>query len=208
MALVGSGGGLGHLGIQFAKALGLKVVGIDARDVGLELSRQSGADLVVDARIGKEEVVKEVQKATGGDGCSVSITISEAPGAASLACAVTMMHGRMIQIAQVRGMRSKSQKHCRTDSPKPKDISVPFAELIFRDIKIEGSLLCSAQQGQEMLDFVAKHKISVKANPVHGLEKIPELIKLVDNGRMQGKGIVIVDEEAVKKEKEGVGELV
>ena len=101
LALIGSGGGLGHLGIKFAKALGLKVVAIDARDVGLELSRQCGADLVVDARKDKEEVVKEVQNATGGEGCPVSITISEAASAAPLACAVTMMHGRMIQIAQV-----------------------------------------------------------------------------------------------------------
>ena len=101
LALIGSGGGLGHLGIKFAKALGLKVVAIDARDVGLELSRQCGADLVVDARKDKEEVVTEVQNATGGEGCPVSITISEAASAAPLACAVTMMHGRMIQIAQV-----------------------------------------------------------------------------------------------------------
>ena len=31
-AIVGSGGGLGHLGCQFAKASGFKVIGIDARD--------------------------------------------------------------------------------------------------------------------------------------------------------------------------------
>ncbi|KAJ9626322.1 hypothetical protein H2203_003954 [Taxawa tesnikishii (nom. ined.)] len=65
LALIGSGGGLGHLGIQFAKALGLMVVGVDARDEGLELSRSAGADVVVDARKGKEKVVEEVQKVTG-----------------------------------------------------------------------------------------------------------------------------------------------
>jgi hypothetical protein len=32
LGIVGSGGGLGHLGVQFAKALGLNVVGVDARD--------------------------------------------------------------------------------------------------------------------------------------------------------------------------------
>ena len=101
LGLVGSGGGLGHLGIKFAKVLGLKVVAVDARDVGLELSRQCGADLVVDARKDKEEVVKEVQNATGGEGCAVSISLSEAASAAPLAFAITKMHGRMIQIAQV-----------------------------------------------------------------------------------------------------------
>lgn len=101
LGLVGSGGGLGHLGIQFAKALGMKVIGIDARDEGLELSRSAGADLVVDARKGKEEVVKEVQQATGGLGCYATVNISEGRTAADIACAVTMMHGRMVQIAQV-----------------------------------------------------------------------------------------------------------
>jgi len=101
LALVGSGGGLGHLGIQFAKALGMKVIGIDARDEGLELSKSAGADLVVDARKGKDEVVKEVQQATDGVGCYATVNISEGRTAADIACAVTMMHGRMVQIAQV-----------------------------------------------------------------------------------------------------------
>ena len=38
IALIGAGGGLGHLGCQFARALGLQVVGIDARDEWLELA--------------------------------------------------------------------------------------------------------------------------------------------------------------------------
>lgn len=51
IAVVGSGGGLGHLAVHFAKTcFGLKVMGIDARDEGLALTREAGADLVVDAR--------------------------------------------------------------------------------------------------------------------------------------------------------------
>lgn len=101
VALVGAGGGLGHLGCQFAKAMGLQVVGIDARDEGLELARQSGAQIVIDARVGKEKVVEEVKKVTGGAGVDSALTISDAPDAAALACAITKMHGTMIQIAQV-----------------------------------------------------------------------------------------------------------
>lgn len=101
VALVGAGGGLGHLGCQFAKAMGLQVVGIDARDEGLELARQLGAHVVVDARVGKEKVVEEVNKVTNGLGVDSALTISDAPEAAALACAITKMHGTMIQIAQV-----------------------------------------------------------------------------------------------------------
>lgn len=101
IGLIGAGGGLGHLGVQFAKAMGLVVVGVDARDEALELAKECGADVVIDARIGKEKVVEEVQRVTNGCGVDSSITISDADDAAALACAATKMHGSMIQIAQV-----------------------------------------------------------------------------------------------------------
>ncbi|KAL5117190.1 hypothetical protein ACEQ8H_004878 [Pleosporales sp. CAS-2024a] len=37
--IVGSGGGLGHVGVQFAKAVGIKVMGIDVRSAGLKVTR-------------------------------------------------------------------------------------------------------------------------------------------------------------------------
>lgn len=81
LGLVGSGGGLGHLGIQFAKASGLKVIAIDARDEGIALSKELGADVVLDARQGKEKVVQRVREVTGG-GCDSTVNVSDAEGAA------------------------------------------------------------------------------------------------------------------------------
>lgn len=102
LAMTGSGGGLGHLGVQFAKALGLNVVGIDARDEGLELTRKGGADVVIDARKGHEEVVKQVHAVTNGEGVTCTLNVSDAEDAMKTACAITKMHGTVIQIAQVR----------------------------------------------------------------------------------------------------------
>jgi len=83
---------------------------------------------------------------------------------------------------------------------QPDNVSVPFPELIFRDIRIHGSLLCSQEEAKRMLDMVAKHKISVRTNPVYGLKELPKLIDLAHSGKMSGKGICIVDEEQIKKE--------
>ena len=58
LAIVGSGGGFGHLGLQMAKAKGINVIGVDARDKGIELSKRVGCGHVFNAREGKEAVVK------------------------------------------------------------------------------------------------------------------------------------------------------
>lgn len=176
LGIVGSGGGLGHLGIQFAKKKGLKVVGVDARDEGLELSRKVSADVVLDARNDQEEVVKAVLDATDGKGVAASIVLSEARSAAGLACAITMKHGRITQIAQ------------------PSEIVILFRELIFRDIKIVGSLTGSRKQTGEMLEFAAKNGINVETNVYYGLDKVPQMIEESHHGRMKGKSVVVVDE--------------
>jgi alcohol dehydrogenase, propanol-preferring len=105
LGIIGSGGGLGHLAIQFAKkAFGLKVVGVDARDEGLALSKEMGADLVIDARTGKDAMVKEVQKATG-KGVGAVLELSGHPSAADTGGAITKNHATFVQVAIVR--RSK-----------------------------------------------------------------------------------------------------
>ena len=101
VALVGAGGGLGHLGCQFAKAIGLVVVGTDARDEGLALAKESGADVVVDTRHEKGNVVEDVKKVTNGMGVDATMNVSDAENAAALSCAITKMHGTVVQIAQV-----------------------------------------------------------------------------------------------------------
>lgn len=101
LGIVGSGGGLGHLGVQFAKAKGLRVIGTDAREEGLALSREVGADLVLDARMGKEEVVRQILAATGGKGVDATITTSGASAAVATACGITRRHGTMVYVPVV-----------------------------------------------------------------------------------------------------------
>jgi D-arabinose 1-dehydrogenase-like Zn-dependent alcohol dehydrogenase len=62
IGIVRSGGGLEHLAVQFAVAKGLNVVAIDAKDAGLELTKTAGAQVVLDARSGKEDVVRQVKE--------------------------------------------------------------------------------------------------------------------------------------------------
>ncbi|KAL6709789.1 hypothetical protein ACN47E_001218 [Coniothyrium glycines] len=190
LAIVGSGGGLGHLGVQFAKALGMNVVGIDARDQGLELTQHSNADLVVDARTGLEQVVKQVHAVTNGQGVKTTLNVSDADSAAALSCAITRMHGTLVQIAQ------------------PASVNIPFRELIFRDIRVRGSVISSANEARDMLKLVAEHGVSVHTNAFNGLGEIEKLIQLAESGKMKGKGIIVMDKVAIEKERQGTGNLV
>jgi propanol-preferring alcohol dehydrogenase len=64
-------GGLGHLAVQYAKAMGLHVIAVDIAPGKLELARKMGADLVLDATT--QDAVAEVQRACGGaDGVLVT----------------------------------------------------------------------------------------------------------------------------------------
>ncbi|CAK7212177.1 hypothetical protein SCUCBS95973_001353 [Sporothrix curviconia] len=183
MAIVGSGGGLGHMGIQFARSAGLRVIGIDARDEALQVTRASGADVVLDARAGQEATVAAVHKAVGstasqgrGGGAEATLVLSDVPEASALACAVTKNHGTVVQVAQ------------------PEKVIIPFQEFILRDIRLYGTLVASPQESQEMVDFIAKHGIHVQTETYAGLNKIEELLHHVHGGRLKGKAAIIVDQ--------------
>jgi propanol-preferring alcohol dehydrogenase len=66
---------------------------------------------------------------------------------------------------------------------------------------VVGSLLGSQQEIAEMFDLVAEHNIRVKANFFYGLDKLPDLMELAHSGKMSGKPIIVVDQEAADEEK-------
>ena len=129
-------------------------------------------------------MVEEMKKVTDGNGVDCAITITEALDAAAMACAITKVHGLMIQLAQTT------------------NVTIPFHELIFRDFRIHSSLTAPRYEAQLMLDFVAEHEICVKTDVSLGLQEIPKLLDLVQNGRMVGKGVVVVDGDESKNMRE------
>jgi alcohol dehydrogenase, propanol-preferring len=179
LGIIGGGGGLGHLGIQFCRSLGINVISVDARDDALDLSRQMGAHVTLDARSGQDTLVSEVLRVTNGQGVMSSINVADARDAVATACAITRKHGTLIQISQ------------------PPELVIPFHEVIFRDIRVRGSLISSSEEAKEMLDLVAKHNIRAKTTIFQGLEEIPKLVSSLEGGNMTGKGVVIVDRSQI-----------
>ena len=112
---------------------------------------------------------------TDGLGVEAAINVSEHESSAPLACAITKMHGTVVQAAQ------------------PDMVAVPFTELMFRDIRLRGTLIAGQEVSQEMLDVAGKHGIKVETNAFHGLKEVPKMVELSHSGRMKGKAICIID---------------
>ncbi|KAK4694768.1 hypothetical protein P7C71_g2864, partial [Lecanoromycetidae sp. Uapishka_2] len=66
LLLPGAGGGLGHLGVQIAREMGIKVIAVDTGDKKRELCLQLGAVAFLDFKT--DDVETEVKRLTGGYG--------------------------------------------------------------------------------------------------------------------------------------------
>ena len=176
VAIIGCGGGLGHLAVRIAKALGLNVIGVDNRDEAISLAQSCGTDLILDARDGPTSVVGAARAATGGFGADCTISMSFARESPALACAITKMHGTVIQVAE------------------PEVVEIPPDELVFRDIRIRSTLIASGDESREMLDFFATHNIHVDTKPFYGIDKIFQLVDWTHQSTSIGKACLAIDQ--------------
>jgi alcohol dehydrogenase, propanol-preferring len=87
-------GGLGHLAVQYAKIFGGTVAAIDVTDEKLQLARDLGADIVIDART---EDPAAVLKAHGGADVAIGLAVSDRSFAA--AYAGLRRGGRLVLVA-------------------------------------------------------------------------------------------------------------
>jgi propanol-preferring alcohol dehydrogenase len=52
-----------------------------------------------------------------------------------------------------------------------------------------------------MLKLVSENGIKVKTNPFDGLKELPKAVELAHSGKMQGKPVVLIDQEAIEEQK-------
>jgi propanol-preferring alcohol dehydrogenase len=155
VGIVGCGGGLGHLGLQFAAAMGLKVLGVDNADGPLRLAREvvegkelarivdAGADEAADvvAQIGHEDGKNE----RGEMGLDAVIILPESQKAFDYGVGLLRDHGRCVVV-----------------SFPEKGFHISARDLVFRDISVVGSLVGSNKTLREMLQFAANHGVKAR----------------------------------------------
>jgi propanol-preferring alcohol dehydrogenase len=132
-------GGLGHMAIQYAKAMGLLVCGVDIDDGKLEHAKRLGADLVINAETGNPAEI--LKKETGGGAHGVLITAPSLP-AFKQGVAMTRRHG----IAVLVGL-------------PPGEFPLEIFDLVAKCVTVRGSFVGTREDMAECLDFAARGKV-------------------------------------------------
>ena len=147
-------GGLGHLAIQYAKAMGLLVCGIDIDDRKLAHAKRVGADLVINAKSG--DPAAAVKKETGGGAHGVLIT---APSLSAFKQGVGM---------------TRKRGTCVLVGLPPGEFPVPLFDVVANCITIRGSFVGTRQDMAEALAFAVggKVKADIELQPLSAINQI------------------------------------
>jgi len=161
-------GGLGHLAVQYAKAMGLNVVAVDVDDAKLEFARKLGASLTINALNADPAAV--VKKEIGGaQGVLVTAVSRKA-----FAQAVNMVRrgGTMV----LNGL-------------PPGDFPVSIFDVVLNGITIRGSIVGTRLDLKECLEFASAGKVKaiVRAEP---LENINDIFQRMREGKIEGRIVV------------------
>ena len=152
-------GGLGHLAIQYAKAMGLLVCAVDIDDGKLAHAKHLGADLIFNAKAGDPAVA--LKKETGGGAHGVLIT---APS--------------LIAFKQGIGMTRK-RGTCVLVGLPPGEFPVPLFDIVANCITIRGSFVGNRNDMAEALSFAAggKVKADIELQPLSAINQIFERLE-------------------------------
>ncbi|MDQ1059767.1 propanol-preferring alcohol dehydrogenase [Arthrobacter globiformis] len=131
-------GGLGHIAVQYAVAMGLRVAAVDIADDKLALARKHGAELTVNAL--HEDPAEVIQRKTGG--CHGVLVTAVHPSAFGQAIGMARRGGTIV----FNGL-------------PPGDFPAPIFEIVLKGLTVRGSIVGTRQDLEEALDFYAQGKI-------------------------------------------------
>jgi alcohol dehydrogenase, propanol-preferring len=162
-------GGLGHLAIQYAKAMGLLVCAIDIDDGKLAHAKRVGADLVFNAKLG--DPTAALKKETGGGAHGVLIT---APS--------------LIAFRQGVGMTRK-RGTCVLVGLPPGDFPVPLFDVVANCITIRGSFVGTRQDMAEAMAFAVGGKVKADIE-LQSLSSINQIFDRLEHGDVASRVVL------------------
>jgi propanol-preferring alcohol dehydrogenase len=165
LALFGVGG-LGHLAIQYARHLGLRVAAVDVSEAKLEMARGFGAELALLA----DSAGRALQKQWGG--ADAAIVLTGSPGAIQQAFRSLKRTGTLI----LSGLSTNSYE-------------LPIVDTVLKGISIRGSYLGTRGDLEEVFRL-AQSGIGKPHIEKHDISDVPELFEKMRRGEIPGRAVV------------------
>ena len=163
-------GGLGNLGVQYAKKVfGAHVIAVDVNDEKLAFAKESGADLVVNPN--KEDAAEFIKKHTnGGAHAAVVTAVSKAAFNSAVDC--VRAGGRVVAIGL---------------PPESMDLSIP--RVVLDGIEVVGSLVGTRKDLEEAFQFGAEGLVVPKVQ-LRTLDEAPAIFDEMHHGKITGRMVI------------------
>ncbi|KAJ4256238.1 hypothetical protein NW762_009317 [Fusarium torreyae] len=180
VAIVGIGG-LGHLGVQFVKALGFRTIAVDSREAGRQLAEDVEnpglkPDLVVDSSDTKS-ASKIIYDFTEGEGVAAAIVCTPSLEANRWALKILRIKGTL-------GILGLPQTPWQFDA----------APLVFKEVSIKGSYVAGKDATDRMMRIVEEAGVRSHLTVVP-FEKIPGIVDMYEDAAFKGRIVVQIKDD-------------
>ncbi|MGA7994539.1 MAG: alcohol dehydrogenase AdhP [Bradyrhizobium sp.] len=162
-------GGLGHIAIQYAKAMGLKVIGLDIAEDKLKLARESGADQAVNALA--KDAVERVLEITGGGAHGVLVTAVSTPA-----------FGQALHMVRRKGTVSLV-------GLPPGEFPTPIFDVVLKRITVRGSIVGTRRDLDEAIAFAVDGKVKTEFTRAP-LADINAIFDRMKQGKIDGRVVL------------------
>ena len=161
-------GGLGHMAVQYAVAMGLNVAAVDIDDDKLAFAKRLGATVVANAK--NVDPAKVFQESFGGAHGVLVTAVS--PKAFEQAIGTLRRGGTMV----LNGL-----------PPGTFDLSI--FNMVLDGITVRGSIVGTRKDLQEALDFAGRNKVAANI-AVEPLSNINDIFARMHAGKIEGRIVV------------------
>ncbi|RUL55113.1 MULTISPECIES: alcohol dehydrogenase AdhP [Lysinibacillus] len=158
-------GGLGHIALQYAKAMGLNVVAVDISDDKSNLAIELGADIAINGL--KEDPVEVIKEKVGGVHAAISVAVSKK--AFEQAYQSVKRGGTLVVVGL------------------PNDeLPIPIFDTVLNAVTVKGSIVGTRKDMQEAIDFAARGKVRAIIETAE-LDNINDVFKRMEEGKINGR---------------------
>ncbi|MGE7602804.1 alcohol dehydrogenase AdhP [Peribacillus sp. NPDC097675] len=164
-------GGLGHVALQYAKAMGFNVIAVDIQDDKLELAKELGADYTVNGL--KGDPVQAIKDKVGGVQAAISVAVTKK--AFEQAYSSVKRGGTLVVVGL------------------PNDeLPIPIFDTVLNGVTVRGSIVGTRKDLQESLQFAADGKVrtNIETRP---LDEINDVFKMMEKGEINGRIVLTLE---------------